>query len=49
MDNHTKDEHSHGHSCCHSAATDEPIPPGKYDLVPAGYDGMVYTLSLIHI
>ena len=46
MDNHAKDEHAHGHSCCHSAASDEPIPAGKYDLVPAGYEGMVYTCPM---
>jgi Cu+-exporting ATPase len=41
-----KEQASHGHSCCHSAATDELIPAGKYDLVPAGYEGMVYTCPM---
>jgi Cu+-exporting ATPase len=41
-----KTEPAHGHSCCHSAAGDEPIPAGKYDLVPPGYDGMVYTCPM---
>ena len=46
MDKHAKEEHSHGHSCCHSAASDEPIPAGKYDLVPPGFEGMVYTCPM---
>ena len=41
-----KEEHAHGHSCCHSATSDEPIPAGKYDLVPPGYEGMVYTCPM---
>ncbi len=42
----SKHEKAHDHSCCHSAVSDEPIPPGKYDLVPPGYDGMVYTCPM---
>ncbi len=41
-----KEEQSHGHSCCHAAADAEPIPAGKYDLVPPGYEGMVYTCPM---
>jgi Cu+-exporting ATPase len=41
-----KEEPSQGHSCCHSAANAEPIPAGKYDLVPPGYEGMVYTCPM---
>jgi hypothetical protein len=41
-----KEEHAHGHSCCHSATSDEPIPAGNYDLVPPGYEGMVYTCPM---
>ena len=41
-----EEKHSEGHSCCHSAGSAEPIPAGKYDLVPPGYDGMVYTCPM---
>ena len=40
-----EDESSHEHSCCHGAAS-EPIPAGKYDLVPPGFEGMVYTCPM---
>jgi Cu+-exporting ATPase len=36
-------EHSH---CCGHHAAEEDIPAGKYDLVPAGYEGMVYTCPM---
>jgi Cu+-exporting ATPase len=38
-------EHDHSH-CCGHHATEENIPAGKYDLVPAGYGGMVYTCPM---
>ncbi len=41
-----KEQHSESHSCCHGAASNELIPAGKYDLVPPGYDGMVYTCPM---
>ena len=35
------------HSCCHSNhTTADPLPPGKYDVVPAGFEGMVYTCPM---
>lgn len=43
MQHQSEQDHSHCHSC-HS--TNEPAPDGKYDLVPAGYDGMVYTCPM---
>jgi len=36
-------EHEHCHHC-HGA--DQPVPAGKYDLVPAGYEGIVYTCPM---
>ncbi len=41
-----EEEPSQGHSCCHGAAAAESIPAGKYDLVPPGYEGMVYTCPM---
>ena len=38
-------EHDHSH-CCSGQVTDQDVPDGKYDLVPAGYDGMVYTCPM---
>ena len=41
------------HASCHGKDTDssgvKSVKGGKYDKVPADYDGTVYTLSLIHI
>ena len=34
------------HDCCSGHDSAEKAPPGKYDLVPAGYDGMVYTCPM---
>jgi Cu+-exporting ATPase len=38
-------EHGDSH-CCSGRAANEDNPPGKYDLVPTGYDGMVYTCPM---
>ena len=38
-------EHDHSH-CCSGHVSDEDVPDGKYDLVPAGFDGMVYTCPM---
>ena len=38
-------EQEHSHCCGHNAAVED-VPAGKYDLVPAGYDGMVYTCPM---
>jgi len=38
-------EQEHKHCCC-SHAVEQDIPAGKYDLVPAGFDGMVYTCPM---
>jgi Cu+-exporting ATPase len=43
MQHHAEQEHSH---CCGHHAAEEDIPAGKYDLIPAGYDGMVYTCPM---
>ncbi len=37
--------HEH-HSCCGAQAAERDIPAGKYDLVPAGFDGIVYTCPM---
>ncbi len=34
------------HDCCAPNPEAENAPPGKYDLVPAGYDGMIYTCPM---
>jgi Cu+-exporting ATPase len=38
-------EHEHSHCCGHHAVAED-IPAGKYDLVPLGYEGMVYTCPM---
>ncbi|MGI9223478.1 MAG: copper-transporting P-type ATPase [Woeseiaceae bacterium] len=43
MQHHADHDHSH---CCGHHATEENIPAGKYDLVPSGYGGMVYTCPM---
>ena len=43
MKHNAEQEHSH---CCGGHAAAEDIPAGKYDLVPAGFDGMVYTCPM---
>ena len=43
MQHNAEQEHSH---CCGHQATEEDIPAGKYDLVPAGFEGMVYTCPM---
>jgi Cu+-exporting ATPase len=43
MQHHTEHDHSH---CCGHRAAEQDIPVGKYDLVPAGYEGMVYTCPM---
>ena len=34
------------HGCCHGGSADPAAPPGKYDRVPAGYSGMLYTCPM---
>ncbi len=40
-------DNGHGkHDCCASNPEAENAPPGKYDLVPAGYSGTIYTCPM---
>ncbi len=41
----TPEAHDHAHCCGHGAAGDEPLG-GKYDLVPPGYEGVVYVCPM---
>ncbi|MFU8815423.1 MAG: copper-transporting P-type ATPase [Pseudomonadales bacterium] len=34
------------HGCCHAGAVDPAAPPGKYDRVPPGHTGMLYTCPM---
>jgi len=39
----TDDAHE---GCCHGSSTGKPVPAGKYDTVPAGYQGTVFTCPM---
>ena len=40
-------DHSHDHSCCHAENESSSIAEsGQYDVVPSGYDGVVYTCPM---
>ncbi len=40
-------DHSHDHSCCHAEHESSSIAEsGQYDVVPPGYDGVVYTCPM---